>query len=113
MKFRVYSVNMEKTNGLDFFLREDVIIGIIKIENMLTGNFLLVKSLDCIADSRKIRFSLDLGTYTQSALQKDYEATGLELFDISIAAEAKKKEDLDEIFETTRILLEKKGKKSY
>ena len=113
MKFRVYSVNMEKTNGLDFFLREDGIIGIIKIENMLTGNFLLAKSIDCIADCRKIRFSLDLGAYPQYALQKDYEETGLELFDISIAAEANKKEDLDDLLETTKTLLEKKGKKSY
>lgn len=113
MKFRVYSVNMEKTNGVDFFLREDVIIGIIKIENMLTGSFLLVKSLDCIADCRKIRFSLDLGTYTHYALQRDYEATGLELFDISIAAEAKNKEELDELIEATSTLLEQKGKKSY
>ncbi len=104
---------MAKTNGPDLFLREDRIVGIIKIENMLTGRFLLVKSNDCIPDCGKIRFSLDLGTFSHKALQNDYTQTGLELFDISIAAEAGKEEDMDDLLRQQAAILMEKGKESY
>lgn len=104
---------MAKTNGPDLFLREDRIEGIIKIENMLTGRFLLVKSNDCIPDCGKIRFALDLGTFGNKALQSDYTNTGLELFDISIAAEAGEDVDMDGLLRQQEAVLLEEGRESY
>ena len=81
------------------FLRKDKVIGIIKIENMLSGRIFLVKSTDVVKDYSKIRFSLDLGTFENSSLEEDYTKTGLELFDIALDAEADDEKSLDALLE--------------
>ena len=79
------------------FLRKDKVIGIIKIENMLSGKILLVKSTDVVKDYSRIRFALDMGTFDVKSLEDDYTATGLELFDIALDKEAESKGELDEL----------------
>ena len=84
------------------FLRKDKVKGIIKIENMLTGRIYLVKSIDVVKDYSKIRFSLDLGTFENKALEEDYTKTGLELFDISLDAECDDPDKLNTLLEERR-----------
>ncbi len=84
---------------LSEFYSKDKVAGIIKIENMLTSEILLIKSTDAVSDYKKIRFSLDLGTYWNKELQDDYEKTGLELFDISLDVRAEDPAILDSLLE--------------
>lgn len=57
-------------------------IGILEILNLQSDKRLYLASDDCFADTAKVRFQLDLGAFPDKALQEDYAATGLELFEI-------------------------------
>ncbi len=92
-----YNPKIMDRNGI--FLRKDRVRGIIKIENMLSGKIMLLESEDMVRDATKIRFSLDMGTFGSAELQKDYEETGLELFDISADAEADGTKELKDLLE--------------
>ena len=68
--------------------------GLIRIKNLQNNRSLLVGSEDIATDIQRIRFSLDLGTYENDALQQEYESIGLELFSIDAYIQASEDENL-------------------
>ena len=68
--------------------------GLIRIKNLQNNRSLLVGSEDIATDIQRIRFSLDLGTYENDALQQEYESIGLELFSIDAYLQASEDENL-------------------
>lgn len=68
--------------------------GLIRIKNLQNNRSLLVGSEDIATDIQRIRFSLDLGTYENEALQQEYESIGLELFSIDAYIQASEDENL-------------------
>lgn len=102
-------IAMEK---LGEFYRKDKVVGIVKVENMLSGKILLLKSFDVVNEYKNIRFSLDMGTFDNVDLQKDYEETGLELFDISLDKECSK-ENIDETLNDRETYYKSQGRLFY
>jgi hypothetical protein len=76
------------------FLADGPKRGILRIYNQQTDRSLLVESNDVVKDMGRIRFSLDMGLYTNACLQEEYARIGLELFAIEPVALAEDKEDL-------------------
>jgi hypothetical protein len=74
-------------------------IGIIEIRNLLSDRRMYIASDDTFRDCAKVRFELDLGSFSCKALQEDYTETGLELFEISevelLSSESEKQSALD------------------
>ncbi|WP_298506553.1 hypothetical protein [uncultured Sphaerochaeta sp.] len=80
--------------------------GLIRIKNLQNNRSLLVGSEDIATDIQRIRFSLDLGTYENDALQQEYESIGLELFSIDAYIQASEDENLQALLaEHTQRLL--------
>ena len=80
--------------------------GLIRIKNLQNNRSLLVGSEDIATDIQRIRFSLDLGTYENEALQQEYESIGLELFGIDAYIQASEDENLQALLaEHTQQLL--------
>ncbi len=80
--------------------------GLIRIKNLQNNRSLLVGSEDIATDIQRIRFSLDLGTYENDALQQEYESIGLELFSIDAYIQASEDENLQALLaEHTQQLL--------
>jgi len=80
--------------------------GLIRIKNLQNNRSLLVGSEDIATDIQRIRFSLDLGTYENEALQQEYESIGLELFSIDAYIQASEDENLQALLaEHTQQLL--------
>lgn len=80
--------------------------GLIRIKNLQNNRSLLVGSEDIATDIQRIRFSLDLGTYENDALQQEYESIGLELFSIDAYLQASEDENLQALLaEHTQQLL--------
>ncbi len=73
--------------------------GIIRIFNLQTEKTLLLKSENLTEDIKRIRFDLDLGNFSNKALQDEYEKQGLEIFTIDPLCIAEKNENLDTLLQ--------------
>ncbi len=91
--------------NLKYYLNNGPTRGIIRIYNLRNDKSHLVKSENIIEDSKKIRFQLDLGLYSQKELQKDYSEIGLELFSIEPMLYEKDEKSLDNLLEEARLEL--------
>ena len=80
--------------------------GIIRIYNLQTDKTLLCKSENLTEDIQKIRFDLDLGNFSNKALQDEYEEQGLEIYTIEALLIAEKKENLDKLLQIGKEKLE-------
>lgn len=80
--------------------------GIIRIYNLQTEKTLLIKSENLTEDIQKIRFDLDLGNFTNTELQQEYEEHGLEIYTIDPLLIAEKNENLDRLLQQGKQKLE-------
>ncbi len=88
--------------------------GLLKIQNLQSDRILLVPSEQFVHDIQTIRFQLDLGTFDNLVLQKEYETVGLELFVIEPYKEIEDQcIDLQELCKHETSLLTTKNKKVY
>ncbi len=88
--------------NLKYYLNDGPTKGIIRIYNLRTDKSHLVISDNIIEDSKKIRFQLDLGLYSNKDLQKDYSEIGLELFSIEPMLYLEGEKTLDSLFEEAK-----------
>lgn len=93
----------------ELFTRNRPVRGILSIKNMLTGRTYLTATEDAVADIKKERFALDLGSHVSDELQKDYSETGLELFSIDLEIEAGPDDDLKALLDKTAREYTEKG----
>ncbi|HIV98340.1 MAG TPA: hypothetical protein IAB12_00990 [Candidatus Ornithospirochaeta avicola] len=95
------------------FLTEEKLRGIVKIENMMSGKVCLISSEDIVKSYSSLRFSLDMGTFSNKMLQDDYDKTGLELFNIEKDVIASKDEDLSLLLEKRKGYYRENSKELY
>jgi hypothetical protein len=73
--------------------------GVLRIYNLQTEKTLLLKSENFTEDIQKIRFSLDLRTFPNKALQDDYAVQGRKTYRIESLLIAEKNENLDKLLQ--------------
>lgn len=76
-------------------------MGIFRIYNLKTDKSYFGITKDIIKTRAEQRFMLDLGAHPNHELQKDYTATGLELFVIDLVSKCEKEDMLNALLEET------------
>lgn len=104
---------MLKSPNLQHYLNTEPTKGIIRIYNLQNEKSLLVKSENIIEDTKKIRFKLDLGFFSNAQLQKDYSEIGLELFQIDPFLICDDNDNLDTQLIKAKQILEEKNIQLY
>lgn len=100
---------------LKCYLNDGPTEGIIRIYNLQNDETLLIKSNDVLKDIKNIRFQLDMGIYSNKALQESYKEIGLEVFalePIATLIESNEK-NLDSLYEKCKKDLKKKDIKFF
>lgn len=83
--------------------------GILRIYNLQTERTLLIKSENFSEDIQRIRYSLNLCTFPNKALQDEYAVLGLKAFRIESLLIAEKSENLDRLLVQGKVKLEELG----
>jgi len=107
------NINKRVNESLKAYMMDGPQSGILRIYNIQTGKTLLVTSDNLTGDTAKIRFQLDMGTFSHQELQDAYEKIGLELFAIEVFVISDGKKDLQTLFNESKSNLMNTGVSFY